>query len=500
MRSFWAVTATAFLLLCAPRVAHAQSAEQPVPAKISLDGVLIGTDGAPRTGNVLLVVSLYAAQADTASLWSEQQLITLDSAGRYSIVAGATLADGIPAEVFTSGAARWVAVGVHGEPELPKAMLVSIPYAMKAREADNLAGKPATDYVLSETLTETVRTVIREEGESGGGPGTLATTNFVPKWDSDLAFTESSITETGTALDPRVGIGTFGGAQSANLEVKASNAMFSLHDAVTGTQFQFINSGRGLFINRVDNGQFVATRLQMSNDANNVIGFNTANTTAQLNSVANSAGLSALYLQSLANATAPTAAFVAGPGQVAPLAQWTARDSSVSVVDALGNLGLGTASPNARLHVAGNATVDGNIGAKYQDVAEWVETPEPLESGTVVIVDPTTPNRVIAATTAYDTRIAGAVSAQPGLILGERGDGKEMVAQSGRVRIKVDAKYGAIKIGDLLVTSPTPGHAMKSKAMRIGGQALHRPGTLLGKALEALPKGKGEILVLLTLQ
>jgi hypothetical protein len=97
--------------------------------------------------------------------------------------------------------------------------------------------------------------------------------------------------------------------------------------------------------------------------------------------------------------------------------------------------------------------------------------------------------------------VAGAVSRQPGLILGERGDGnKSMVAQSGRVVIKVDATYGAIKPGDLLVTSPTPGHAMLSKPIKVGKQTMHRPGTLVGKALEGLSSGKGEILVLLTLQ
>jgi hypothetical protein len=68
-------------------------------------------------------------------------------------------------------------------------------------------------------------------------------------------------------------------------------------------------------------------------------------------------------------------------------------------------------------------------------------------------------------------------------------------------RVKFLARGGAIKIGDLLVTSPTPGYAMRSRPMRVGAQSrLHRPGTLLGKALEALPDGKGEILVLLTLQ
>jgi hypothetical protein len=144
--------------------------------------------------------------------------------------------------------------------------------------------------------------------------------------------------------------------------------------------------------------------------------------------------------------------------------------------------------------------VTGNIAAKYQDVAEWVESSEELEPGTVVIVDPAEPNQVLASKKAYDTRVAGAVSKQPGLVLGDKADNKAMVAQSGRVRIKVDATYGAIKIGDLLVTSPTPGYAMKSKAIKVVGQTMHRPGTLLGKALEPLPNGKGEILVLLTLQ
>lgn len=166
----------------------------------------------------------------------------------------------------------------------------------------------------------------------------------------------------------------------------------------------------------------------------------------------------------------------------------------------IGNVGIGVISPTEKLDVNGNINVSGNINAKYQDIAEWVETALPLEPGTVVIVDPTQSNHVLMSPRAYDTRVAGAISKQPGLALGEKSDTKVLVAQSGRVRIKVDAKYGAIRIGDLLVTSPTPGHAMRSRPMKIGDQFLHRPGTLLGKALEALPKGKGEILVLLTLQ
>src|SRR4029079_16217862 len=62
---------------------------------------------------------------------------------------------------------------------------------------------------------------------------------------------------------------------------------------------------------------------------------------------------------------------------------------------------------SGNVSMAGNMTVNGNIGAKYQDVAEWVETPAPLEAGTVVIVDPTQPNRVLAAARGCATRGAG---------------------------------------------------------------------------------------------
>jgi hypothetical protein len=169
-------------------------------------------------------------------------------------------------------------------------------------------------------------------------------------------------------------------------------------------------------------------------------------------------------------------------------------------IDPAGRVGIGTGTPGALLHVAGDALVDGNIAAKYQDVAEWVESGGALAPGTVVVVDPGVRDGVRVSARAYDVGVAGAVSAQPGVVLGVRGDSKSLVAQSGRVKVKVDARYGRITPGDLLVTSPTPGHAMRSKPVVVGGVAVHRPGTIVGKALEPLAKGTGEILVLLTLQ
>jgi hypothetical protein len=58
--------------------------------------------------------------------------------------------------------------------------------------------------------------------------------------------------------------------------------------------------------------------------------------------------------------------------------------------------------------------------------------------------------------------------------------------------IKVDASYGPIQPGDLLVSSPTPGHAMRAADPGVG--------TVAGKALGALDEGTGAIAVMITLQ
>ena len=62
----------------------------------------------------------------------------------------------------------------------------------------------------------------------------------------------------------------------------------------------------------------------------------------------------------------------------------------------------------------------------------------------------------------------------------------------GVVGFRVDASYGAIRAGDLLVSSPTPGHAMRADAPH--------PGTILGKAIGSLEAGRGIVHVLETLR
>lgn len=168
-------------------------------------------------------------------------------------------------------------------------------------------------------------------------------------------------------------------------------------------------------------------------------------------------------------------------------------------------IGKDTVGSGVTLDVSGTLHADtitstNGITAVYQDLAEWVPASEPVDAGTVVVVSPNATNEVSPSTRAYQTSVAGVVSDKPGVLLGKGGDDKAKIATTGRVKVKVDASHGAIRPGDLLVTSDKRGVAMKSQPVSVGGMEIHRPGTLVGKALEPLAGGEGEILVLLSLQ
>jgi len=169
-------------------------------------------------------------------------------------------------------------------------------------------------------------------------------------------------------------------------------------------------------------------------------------------------------------------------------------------IDGSGNVTIGNPGDTNTTTINGTLMATKVIGAVYQDVAEWVPATTHMEPGTVVVLNRDRNNEVMPSVHAYDTAVAGVVSAQPGLILGVASDSKAQIATTGRVKVRVDAAAGPIAVGDLLVTSDKSGRAMKSQPVDLGGVQFHRPGTVVGKALEPLPAGEGEILVLLSLQ
>src|SRR5262249_27063910 len=100
----------------------------------------------------------------------------------------------------------------------------------------------------------------------------------------------------------------------------------------------------------------------------------------------------------------------------------------------------------------------------------------------------------------------GVYSTQPSILgTGKHGvddslAGEVPVALLGIVPTKVTAENGPIHVGDLLVTSSLPGHAMKARPKVVKGVRVYPAGAILGKALEPLRQGNGVIKVLVTLR
>jgi len=147
-----------------------------------------------------------------------------------------------------------------------------------------------------------------------------------------------------------------------------------------------------------------------------------------------------------------------------------------------------------RLPAGADLFLEGADCAEHFDIASAHE----VAPGTVLVIGKD--GALEESSQPYDRRVAGVVSGagkfRPGIILDkqELDSKRQPIALIGKVYCKVDADIAPIEIGDLLTTSPTPGHAMKAQ------DASKAFGALLGKALRALPDGQGLIPVLVALQ
>lgn len=113
----------------------------------------------------------------------------------------------------------------------------------------------------------------------------------------------------------------------------------------------------------------------------------------------------------------------------------------------------------------------------------------PVEPGDLLVLDPESPGQLRPAASIADRTIVGVAAADPVEI-----DGSLQVAVvgTGYAVVKVDAGYGEVRAGDLLISSPTPAHAMLAVDPI--------PGVILGKALEPLEQGMGTIRVLVNIR
>src|SRR5215469_5449578 len=201
----------------APSESSAVAAE--VPRLIKFSGTLLDAQNRPLEGPVGVTFALYAQQSGDAALWLEAQNVKPDGNGDYTVLLGANSAKGVPMELFTSGEARWLGVQVERDVEQSRVLLVSVPYALKAGDAETLGGLPSSAFArVGNSITEPSNAVssgalllpapIAATASSNASTDPNVTTlggtvNFVPKFDTASDVKTSQIFDNGTD----VGIG-----------------------------------------------------------------------------------------------------------------------------------------------------------------------------------------------------------------------------------------------------------------------------------------------------
>jgi hypothetical protein len=205
-------------------------------------GTAVDGAGSALTGTVALTFELYEEQDGGAPLWSETQQVQADASGRYVAYLGTVNA--LPQVAFSEERARWLAV-THDNRSQPRVMLVAVPYALRAADADTLGGQPASAYVRTRSdgrLETSAGLIASAEVDGSGVPGQLA------KFSSTTSVSSSVISESATN---RIGVGlpdpTGGGVV---------DSVFTIRNFDNNTGFAVLNETqqRRFALNTLTNG------------------------------------------------------------------------------------------------------------------------------------------------------------------------------------------------------------------------------------------------------
>jgi hypothetical protein len=200
------------------QLAQAQSAggeAAPVAGSAAIMNVIRWSGSLPESAGraVEMRFSIFEDQAGGMALWSEAQTVNVAADGKYSVLLGGTSAEGLPVALFEAGQARWIEARLAGpgsdaDARAPsaaaasRALLAAVPYALKAVDAESLAGRAAADYVTREDL----RAAVAASGVAAAQvhpDTTLAgsgTAGYVPLWASSSNLGNSVMAETGTSI------------------------------------------------------------------------------------------------------------------------------------------------------------------------------------------------------------------------------------------------------------------------------------------------------------
>jgi hypothetical protein len=233
--------------------ALAQEKPQAPAQSVTFSGVAANPDGKPKTGVAGVTFSLYQDAQGGAPLWMETQNVALDSAGGYTAQIGATRTEGLPIGLFASGQARWLEVQVDGQPPAQRVLLVSVPYALKAVDAQTLGGLPVSAFALAGTSNAVgaapthVVASRTEPAAAAAKPDVTGTgtASYVPLWSSSTALGNSVLYQSSAN---QIGIGTTSPTAEVEVADRAENgvALAGVSAGTSGTGVQGSGTAYGV--------------------------------------------------------------------------------------------------------------------------------------------------------------------------------------------------------------------------------------------------------------
>ena len=187
--SVWLLLICSAVSLSAQQAALA-AANAVVPPVVKFSGVLTDVNNKTVTGTVGVTFSLYQESEGGAPLWVETQNVTPDKTGHYSVMLGSASTQGLPGSAFASGEARWLGVQAQGKTEQPRTLLMSVPYALKALDAETVGGLPPSAFVKA--AAPGVASAANSNAPAAAITGT-GTANHITKWLSPTKLGNSNI-------------------------------------------------------------------------------------------------------------------------------------------------------------------------------------------------------------------------------------------------------------------------------------------------------------------